>query len=185
MNDSYRDDTQERVGSLAPQKALGCPYCPRHFYTKSGRTRHIQAKHQAATDAAGHPSPVPTPSPQSFHNSLPPSPDPPSSHEGFNTNSLANLDFIPAPPSHEADPPNLNNIMPSPTHSHEGFRNTVDSPTTNNRFDMDISDSDAAPSPSPSLSHEGSNSPTEKIPRITRAFHRKLDGTSIFVVNYT
>jgi hypothetical protein len=29
----------------SPPPTFACPYCPRHFKAKSGRTRHIQAKH--------------------------------------------------------------------------------------------------------------------------------------------
>lgn len=163
MNNSY--STTQEIGSQAPQRALACPHCPQHFYTKSGCTRYIQAKHQVTDDAASHPSPVLTPSPQSFHrSSLTQSPDPsdlsfpPSQGWEFNTNS-PDLDFTPSltpSPLHETfdtDPPNLdtNNIsnitMPLSPHSHnsEEFKKT-------------------------------------NFSCIMWAFHPKLDGTSIFVV---
>ena len=163
MNNSY--DTTQEIDSLAPQRALTCPHCPQHFYTKSGCTRHIQAKHQAADNAASYPSPVPTPLPQYFHrSSLTQSPDPsdlsfpPSQGWEFNTNS-PDLDFtlslspLPSHKTFNTDPPNLNmdNIfnvtMPSSPHFHnsEEFQNTDSS-------------------------------------CITQAFHPKLYGTSICVV---
>ena len=52
---------------------LACPYCPLYFNTKSGCTRHIQAKHPAdgsephAPNTAACPSPVPSSPQPSFH----------------------------------------------------------------------------------------------------------------------
>jgi hypothetical protein len=38
----------QAVGTPSP--SLPCPYCPRHFYSKTGRTRHIRAKHPDVVD---------------------------------------------------------------------------------------------------------------------------------------
>jgi hypothetical protein len=58
-------NTHLQVGP--PPPTLACPYCPRHFYSKGGRTKHIQAKHDAngpnphhASNVTLPPSPVPS-----------------------------------------------------------------------------------------------------------------------------
>ncbi len=83
------------VGSSPP--TLPCPYCPRYFHRKGGRTRHIQAKHPASGSEPPSPGPAAYTAPisplpqQSFRGSSPiPSdftpPLPPSQH-GFNTDT--------------------------------------------------------------------------------------------------
>lgn len=79
--------TTLQVGS--PPPTLACPICPRHFYTKGGRRKHLQAKHDALVNVpnphAFNPPTVPPPvpsspySPQSSHYikfEQPPSPIP-------------------------------------------------------------------------------------------------------------
>jgi hypothetical protein len=39
---------KQAVGT--PPPSLPCPHCPRHFYSKTGRTRHIHAKHSEVVD---------------------------------------------------------------------------------------------------------------------------------------
>ncbi len=83
------------ASSLPP--TLPCPYCPRYFHRKGGRTRHIQAKHPANESEPPSPGPSACPAPisplpqLSFHgsNSIPSdfmSPHPPSQY-GFNTDT--------------------------------------------------------------------------------------------------
>ena len=80
-----------QVGS--PPPTLACPHCPRHFHSKGGRTKHIQAKHDAnglnphASNVTLPPSPVSSLSHSSSHIvqfEEPPSPIP--------------SDFTPTPP---------------------------------------------------------------------------------------
>ena len=56
-------DNMHILARGSPPPTLPCPYCLRHFKTKSGRTRHIQTKHGAelqAPNLATHPSPQPS-----------------------------------------------------------------------------------------------------------------------------
>jgi hypothetical protein len=151
----------------SPPPTLACPHCLRHFKTKSGRTRHIQAKHPAgangpethASDTAASRSPIPS-FPQleaSFHDSSPvpshfiPSPSPSSSH------------FIPSPPpSHFIPSPPPSHFIPSPPSSPPP---SCDGFIADPNIDMDI-----AEHPHPNAS------------RITRVFHPMLNGMSIFFI---
>jgi hypothetical protein len=67
-----------QVGS--PPPTLACPYCPRHFHSKGGHTKHIRAKHDAnGPNLTLPPSPTPSLSRSSSHNvqfKQPPSPIP-------------------------------------------------------------------------------------------------------------
>jgi hypothetical protein len=125
----------------SPPPTLKCPHCPRHFKTKSGRTRHIQGKHPAspnrsephAPDTVARPSPIPSLPQPSFHDPSPvpshftPSLPPSSDRDGFNTD-----------PNIDMDIPNIN---------------------------MDI------------------EHPHPDVSRITRVFHPKLNGMSIFFIH--
>ena len=69
-----------QVGS--PPPTLACHFCPRHFHSKGGRTKHMQVKHQHKLEGNGlganphasnlnltlSPSPVLSPSHSSSHN---------------------------------------------------------------------------------------------------------------------
>ena len=61
----------------SPPPTLACTYCPRYFKSKSGRTRHIQAKHPAnrfeshAPNTVAHSSPIPSLPQPSFHDPSP------------------------------------------------------------------------------------------------------------------
>jgi hypothetical protein len=84
---------------LGSPPTLACPYCPRHFRSKGGRTQHILAKHH--TDSEGREphgsnpslpsSPVPSSLPHEFYYEQTPSPipfestTPPPSPEEVNT----------------------------------------------------------------------------------------------------
>lgn len=63
----------------SPPPTLSCPYCPRWFYSRGGRTQHIRANHQAVGSEPPEPDPpvAPSPMPHSSHlSSQPPSPIP-------------------------------------------------------------------------------------------------------------
>jgi hypothetical protein len=131
---------------------LACPHCPRHFRSTGGCTKHIRAKHQ--TDGSGAPEPNP---------SVPPSPMQ-SSSESFS-----------GPPS------------PVPSNS------TTRPPSLCGRFDPASLDaerpySDLGYAPPGSYSDIANGDPppasSQRIPgppSVTRIYHPKLDGTSIFV----
>jgi hypothetical protein len=99
------------VGSSPP--TLPCPYCPRRFYRKGGRTRHIQAKHPdsgseplSPAGPAAYPAPISPLAQQSFRgsSSIPSNftPPLPPSQYGFDvdTNTDREIDA-------DADPPHV------------------------------------------------------------------------------
>ena len=85
----------------SPPPTFACPCCPRHFKSKSGRTRHIQVKHldylsePHALDTGAHTSPIPSLNSlqPSFHNPSPdPSPSLPPSCNEFNADPNIDMD---------------------------------------------------------------------------------------------
>ena len=114
------------LGSGSPLPTIACPYCPRFFKTKSGHTRHIQAKHTAdnsephAPATAAHPSLTPL----SFHNPTSPvpshfaAPSPSSSRDEFN---LDGADSHPSPQSFHDRSPVPSHFAPSPSSSRDEF----------------------------------------------------------------
>lgn len=96
----------------SPPPTLACPFCPRHFKSKSGRTRHIQAIHPANGSAPGtaasatppplqppphNSSPAPHTPDTAAHISLPPQPphdpSPVLSYDGFDANPNMDIDI--------------------------------------------------------------------------------------------
>lgn len=122
----------------SPPPTIACPFCRRYFKTKSGRTRHIQAKHPAdsseplAPDTAAPPSPVPS----HFAPSLPPSCG---NSDGFN----ADMDI--ASPISSLPQPSFHNPSPAPSHSAPSFPPSFNA-------DMDTA-SPILSSPQPSFHH--------------------------------
>ena len=122
-----------QVGS--PPPTLACPFCPRHFHSKGGRTKHIRAKHRNHADGPNaHWQPpnqtltpplapgVPSPSHSSSHNiqfeqppspissdAIPSSPIPPS-YGGVDAANFADIGIDAEFPQFDRDyvPPDLN-----------------------------------------------------------------------------
>jgi len=103
----------------SPPPTIACPYCPRYFKTKSGRTRHIQAKHSDRPDTtAAHPHPslplaTASPGPSGFVPSLPP-------YDGFD----ADMDI--ASPILSLPQPSFHNPSPVPSHFAPSFPPSCD-----------------------------------------------------------
>jgi hypothetical protein len=74
----------------SPPPTVACPYCPRHFKVKSGRTRHIKAKHSGVPEPH---APEPATDPLRISSS-PESPQPPPSFYG--TNSTRSVSPVPS-----------------------------------------------------------------------------------------
>src|SRR6266852_7147416 len=71
-NRNLRTHNVHALGSPLP--TIVCPYCPRHFRSRGGRTKHIRAYHQ---DESGPPVPNPSaPLPIPHPSSQPASPIP-------------------------------------------------------------------------------------------------------------
>ncbi|KAF8814309.1 hypothetical protein BYT27DRAFT_7250153 [Phlegmacium glaucopus] len=97
--------------TLGPLPTLPCPHCPRHFRSKGGRTKHIQARH--------------APEPHEPNLSLPPSPASSSSqlsYESPNEQLQSSISSDPAP----SLPP-----------SQRGFNADVDMDVEDLHFDQD------------------------------------------------
>ena len=97
----------------SPPPTIACPHCPRHFKTKSGRTRHIQAKHSAENAPAHPPHPSsPAATVPTFHDpSLSPipshlrvSPSMPPSFDGLNADHDVDIVLPPQPSFHDPSP---------------------------------------------------------------------------------
>ena len=147
------EDNAYTIGS--PPPTLPCPRCPRYFKTKSGRTRHIQAKHPAErfqphAPITGAHVPRISSSPQpSFHN---PSTVPSSPQPSFHNPSPVPSHFM---PSFHDPSPVPSDFMASPPPLFDGFNANPD-------IDMDI------------------EHPHPDVPRITRVFHPDLNGMLAF-----
>ena len=108
---------QPYLGALSSPPALACPYCLRHFKSKSGRTRHILSKHPVnrsesqARDSTAHRSPIPSSPPPSFHH-----PSPSTSH----VMTSPPIPSLPLPSFHNPSP-SPSRFMSSPPPSCHGF----------------------------------------------------------------
>lgn len=148
MASNQNHDYSLQVGS--PPPTLACPFCPRHFKSKSGRTRHIQSIHPdngsaPGTLAAASSTPQPPP-----HNS---SPVPDHDHA---PDTAADTSPTPPPPQ-----PHPHDSSLSPVLSYDGF-------DANHSIDSDID-----------IEH-----PHPDTSRISRVFHAKLNGMSMFFYLY-
>jgi Plavaka transposase len=138
------------LGSQPPD--FTCPYCPRRFNSRSGRTRHTKTHLQAADGSEPHvPNTGASLPPPYFHD---PSPSP-SFHD---PSPLSSSSFHDPLPSFHDPSPVPSQLMPSPPPS-DGFN-------ANPGTDIDIEH------PQPNAS------------RITRIFHRKLNGMSFIFSLY-
>src|SRR4030088_80147 len=70
-NQKFRTHNAHALGSPPPTTV--CPYCPRHFRSRGGRTKHILAHHQAES-GSHEPNPSAPPSPIPYSSSHPSSP---------------------------------------------------------------------------------------------------------------
>jgi hypothetical protein len=132
-----------------PPPTLPCPYCPRHFRSKGGRRKHIRAKHGSQELEPHEPLPSSS-SDESYYEQVPPSPIP--------------SDCMPPPPSREG--------------SNADYDIGIDHP---------IFDSNHTP-PGSYVEELNQNSPpggrahdrhVPDPPRVTFAYHPKLDGKSL------
>jgi hypothetical protein len=146
-----------KVGS--PPPTLACPHCRRHFHSKGGRTKHIQAKHHA--NASG---PNPHASNRDLVVTLPPSPvsSSESSHSSFhNVQFEGHPSPTLFPPSHgEAD--NFADIGIDAEYRH--FDQDYIPP------DLTVGDEDLPRRDN----HMEQHAPNP--PHITHIYHPKLDG---------
>lgn len=169
LNRNLRIHNAFTLGS--PPPTLACPYCLRHFRSKGGRTKHIRARHpEEGSDAHG-----PNPSvPLSPMHSQPSSPIP--------SAMIPPWSPLQSPPQ---SPPNSfppDAVLPP---SHE----RPDSAGPDNEtpfFDL----GHTPPGPYPDIGDEMNREPLlgggvgdQDVPdpsRVTRVYHRKLDGKSSF-----
>jgi hypothetical protein len=165
------------LGALgSPLLAIGCPFCPRHFHNRSGRTNHIRARHQVESELH-EPNPSVPPSPILYPSSHPPSPIP-SNH--MSPSNHTPPPHLPPPPSNYSPPPSnysppspFNYVLPHadyiPSSVSDHFPPPSDGGFEITALNLDAEDDlDAAP---------GMDSP--QVPdasSVTRAYHPKLDG---------
>jgi hypothetical protein len=151
----------------SPSPTISCPYCPRWFHSRGGRTQHIQALHQVdeSEPPEFNPPVVPSPLPHLLHSSSQP-PSPISS--GSVPARPPPSDDIPRPFCRDLDsaglgldvegdnfdlgyvPPDINSVFGDEAHE--------DAPLGAGMSDCHVPDA----------------------PQVTRIYHRKLDGKSIF-----
>jgi len=180
------------VGSPLP--TFACPSCLRHFKSKGGRTRHIQAKH-TTPDPTTRPSPIPTSPQPSLHNTSPvPSAfaSPPALPASLDSD-IPNFDpdvedhATPDPTTHPSPQPSFHNTSPipyaftSPPASHDIPPPDLD--IEDRRSDQDRMPSEQAHENFPPGSDPGVGG--QHIPdaiHIERVYHPKLDGMLIFFV---
>ena len=150
------------LGSLPPNLTPACPCCPQRFKSKGGRTRHIQVKHPdyisqphaSAPDTGAHTSPTPSLNllQPFFHDPSPVHASAPDTGAHISpTPSLNSLE-----PSFHDPSPVPSHYMPSLPPSCDGF---------NADSDIDMDKEHPHPDTSP----------------ITRVFHPKLNGMSIYI----
>jgi len=165
----------------SPSPAIACPYCLRHFLSRGGRTRHIQARHQAES-RSHEPNPSAPPSPIPDSSSHPPSPIP------SNYTPLPPSNSTPPPSNHATpphsnytSPPPFNSVIPPADYGLSPFFDYLPPPLHGGieiaALNLDAEDDlDAAP---------GMNHPqVPDAPSITRAYHPKLDGKVDFFSGY-
>jgi hypothetical protein len=149
-----------------PPPTLPCSYCPRHFHSKTGRTRHMQAMHADALHAdrlgpqVENPSPPLSPNPSLLERS--------SSNESQHSNEPFNdeLSLVPS------------NLAPSSSPSHGDM--DIDAPNIDWDYTPPGSDTDIEPElyrySSPGDNARGQHVP--EPPRVTRSYHHKMNGES-------
>lgn len=184
-----------KARALESSPTVACRYCPRHCYTKSGLTRHIQAYHPAEHESYEH-SPSPPPSPTSclvplspiFSDYMPP----PSNHTPSPPRTSPPPDYMPSPfsvPLHldeGADPAALD----SDAEEDLGLANVgldVDIVAGDGALPIDGDDSDFDVYDAEQLCADVDLivSQVPGTPSITRTYHRKLNGKSMFFLVYT
>jgi hypothetical protein len=140
----------------SPPPTFACAYCPRYFKSKSGRTRHIQARHPANGSEPHAPAdPIPSSPQLSFHDTTPiPShftPSLPPSHDEFNADHNLDMDLDP--------------------HIDQGYMLSEHGDEVNEN-------------PPPGGNPDARNQHVPNVSRVTRSFHPKLDGMSIVCYIY-
>lgn len=149
-----------RIHTLgSPPPTLPCPHCPRHFHSKTGRTRHIQAHHNNS-DVDGH-------EPQDRNASPPSSPsvDDPGSQYSHRSQD-------------DEQPPAPSDRMSSPAPS---FNHNLDMDVDPPHADWDCTppgsdiDPEAEPNRNSSPLGDGSQRAPDP-PRIKRTYHPTING---------
>ena len=149
----------------SPPPTLVCPFCPRRFNTKSGRTRHMEQKHpHDRPDTAAHTSPTPQPS---LHNSSP-----------TRSHFLPSLHNPSPVPSHFM--PSLHNPSPVPSHFTPSLHNP--SPIPSPHFMQSPPPSCDEVNADPNIDMDVEH-PRPDSSRLTRVFHPKLNGMSIYFLH--
>ena len=150
----------------SPPPTISCSYCPRHFLTRAGRTKHIQAYHNpepAPHESSPSASPPPLPFPSPYTSPHPPSPIP-------SDNIPPPLDYIPrspsnySPPSANASSPFIDDMTP-PWHGDDSVPDSNDESNLGGAF----------------LSGDTGDPQVPYAPSITRAHHPTLDGKLAFL----
>jgi hypothetical protein len=140
----------------SPPPTLPCPYCPRHFHSKGGRTKHIRTKH----DFQGLEPHEPSPS-----DSSPPPSQQPSSNESYHERVQSP---IPSEAPREG--------------SNAGYDMDVDHPIPDSDYTPPGSYVEELNRNSPPRGH-AHNQHVPDPPRVTRAYHPKLDGKSLNIIS--
>src|SRR5882762_3148182 len=146
----------------SPPPTLPCPHCPRHFHSKTGRTRHIQAIHHDDSGVDGL-------EPQDHNTSLPSSPsveDPESQHSHRSQN-----DKQPPAPSDRMS-------SPAPLFDHN-LDMDVDPPHADWDYTPPGSDVDPEPEPEPNQNSSPLGDRNQRAPdppHITRTYHPTISG---------
>ena len=173
-----------QIGS--PPPTLACPFCPRHFHSKGGRTKHIRIKHHEngpnphVSNLTVPSSPVPSSPNSSSHNvqlDQPPSPVPPDPsssplplHGEVNTaDNFSDIDIDAEHPQLDL-PPDLNVGDESNENLPPG-----DNPLEQHGLDLNVSSDDESNEDLPSVENpleQHSSNP----PHITYTYHPKLNG---------
>jgi Plavaka transposase len=101
--------------SLAPPRVptFACPYCPRHLYSRIGRTKHIRHHHEPQYNLPLSPSPAPLP--LQLSSELPS----PIHSNSVISSSRSNPEVL--PPFNQALPPEAHGTTPSPLHDEPLF----------------------------------------------------------------
>lgn len=153
---SNRDRQVRHAHALRPSPTIVCRYCPRHFYTRGGLTKHIQAYHYAEHESY-EPDPSPPPSPTSFLVPLSP--------------IFADYMLPPSPPRTSPPPPSPPNYTPSPFSVplplHEGADSAA--PDSDAEEDLGLAE----------LGGDLMDPQVSGAPFVTRTYHPKLNGKSM------
>lgn len=184
-----------------PPPTFACPHCPRYFQSKSGRTKHIQAKHVGSRPQSPNlpPSPVPLSysSSHGFRSEDPESaparstPPPPSESEGgfgaADPDASIGFEASGADSEHPSlgrsdfglDPDVSMDLDFNSEHPWQFSQGYV-SPARSHCRDLDEDEDENLP-----LGSDASEQHVPDAPLVTRVCHPKLDGTLHSFDNYS